>query len=69
MKYSKLFYLKYFKGISTQELMRQYPKEVRRISEIALFDLDAGTLKKVLLQEAEVSHILQLRRKLFDIPA
>ena len=63
MRYSEIFDLKYRKGIPTQELMRRYPGEIRRISEIALLDLNTSVLRRILPRKKSFSHVLQLKTK------
>ena len=67
MKYSKLFHLKFERGFSTYELMKQYPCDAKRIGEIALLDLDEITLKKVLPERDMVSHLMHLKQKFMPV--
>ena len=39
MTYQELINLKFKKGISTYELVRRFPKEIKRVSEVALLDI------------------------------
>ena len=67
MRYSKLFHLKYIRGLSTHELMEQYPGDTQRISEIALLELDEAILQEVLTERKIASHLKQLKKK-FPLP-
>ena len=46
--YEQLINLKYREGLSTYELVRRFPKQIHRVSEVALLDIPEETLKKVI---------------------
>lgn len=60
--YRRLFYLKYQKGVPTQELMRLYPEELTRVSEIALMEIPEETLNKVIQEKGTLKRLLTLKR-------
>ena len=61
--YSTLFDLKFRKGISTYELVRQFPKEIGRVSEIALLDVPESVLREILKEEKLVDRLMRLKKK------
>ncbi len=63
MTYKKLFYLKYKKGLSTQDLARQYPHVIRQVSEIALLEVPEDVLKEVLQDEADLLKVMSLKKQ------
>ena len=63
MTYEKLCFLKYKKGVSTQELIRLYPKEVVRVSEVALLDLPESILREVLTEADHLEHVMSLKEQ------
>ncbi|MBI4372276.1 MAG: hypothetical protein HY585_00945 [Candidatus Omnitrophica bacterium] len=63
MKYSTLIHLKFSGGFSTQELMKHYPREANRISEIALLDLDKRMLEQVVSEKKTFKHLMYLKEK------
>lgn len=66
MTYRELFNLKFKKGFSTYELVRRYPEEIHRVSEIALLDVPEQTLRKILREEKIFNRLIRLKRKLLS---
>lgn len=67
MTYREIFDLKYNKGLSTYELVRRFPHEIERVSEVALLDIPESTLKDVLPEQKVLKRVKDLRKK-FLIP-
>ena len=65
MTYQKLFYLKFIKGLSTYELVRRFPDEIERVSEVALLDLPEATLREIIWKEKDFLRLMRLKRKFF----
>ena len=65
MTYQKIFDLKFKKGLSTYELVRLYPNEVERVSEVALLDIPEEILREVVTEEKDLYRLIQLKRRLF----
>jgi hypothetical protein len=63
MTYQKLFHLKYRKRVSTYELVRRFPKEVRRIIDVALLEVPETTLKEVLPEKKAFERLMELKKK------
>lgn len=63
MTYRKLIDLKYGQGISTYELMRRYPQDIKRVSEIALLDIPEDILQEVIDEERLFQRLLFLKKK------
>lgn len=63
MTYEKLFYLKYFKGISTYDLASQYPQDILRVSEVAMAEIPEDTLRSIVKEEKALNRLMRLKRK------
>ena len=63
MTYEKLLNLKYRKKISTYELVCRFPKEIKRVSEIALLDVPEATLREVLPEKKTFERLMGLKKK------
>ena len=63
MTYRELVELKFGQGISTYELWRKFPEEVRRVSEVALLELPEAKLKEIIREERALLRLLTLKRK------
>ena len=63
MTYQKLFYLKFKKGISTYELVRRFPQEIDRVSEVALLDIPEETLKKIIREDKAFHKLMRLKKR------
>ena len=61
--YKTLFYLKYKRGISTYELVRKFPEEISRVSEVALLDVPETVLRDILKEEKLYERLMRLKRK------
>ena len=63
MTYENLFELKYKEGVSTYELVKRFPKEITRVSEIALLDVPENTLRELIKEEKELNRLLRLKKR------
>ena len=63
MTYQKIVYLKFKKGIPTQELLKKYPEDKNRVREVALLDVPAETLREIVREEKEFNRLMRLKRK------
>ena len=63
MTYKRIFKLKFEKGYSTGDLVRQFPKEAGKVREIALLQIPNGVLKEMVLEESLLKKIIQLKKK------
>ena len=63
MTYQQLFYLKYKKRISTYELVQRFPREINRVSEVALLDIPEEMLREILKEEKTFNRLMRLKRK------
>ena len=63
MTYQEIIKLKFDEGVGTQELMRRFPDETERVSEVALLDLSDETLKEVVQEEKTISRLMKLKKK------
>ena len=61
--YQTLVDLKFNKGISTYELVRQFPDEIGRVSEVALLDVPDGVLREILKEAKLYDRLMRLKRK------
>lgn len=62
MTYRKLAYLKYHKGMSTQELMKRFPREIQRVTEVALVELSPNTLQEIVKEKAVLHRLMALKK-------
>lgn len=65
MTYQRLFELKFKKRIPTYELGKRYPKELKKISRIALLELSSRELLELVKRERELKRLLNLKELLF----
>lgn len=65
MTYKQLINLKYGAGVTTHELMRRFPTEVERVSEIALLDVPENTLREIIQEETTYNRLIKLKRQFF----
>lgn len=65
MTYQQLFDLKFKMGLSTYELVRRFPDEIERVSEVALLDLPEATLREIIREEAAFERLMKLKKRLF----
>jgi len=63
MTYEKLYDLKYRRKMSTYELVSKYPKDIRRVSELALMEVPDKTLKEVLEERKTLERVMKLKRR------
>ena len=61
--YRTLFDLKFKKGISTYELVRKFPEEIGRVSEVALLDVPEAILREILKEEKLYDRLMRLKKK------
>ena len=64
MTYRKIFDLKFKKKISTLELQKTFPGECRKVSQVALAELPAKTLKQILRGGEKLEQVLLLKKSL-----
>ena len=65
MTYQKIFELKFKEDVPTYKLGRQFPKELRKISRVALLELPISMLRELVKQEEELRKLLSLKRWFF----
>lgn len=63
MTYDQLFQLKFREGISTYELVKRYPADIQRVSEMALLEVPEETLKEIVKEEKILSRLKRLKRR------
>lgn len=63
MTYERLFYLKYKKGLTTYELIRRFPEDAERVSEVALLDVPEPTLRKILWEKKAYERLMLLKKR------
>lgn len=63
MTYKRLFYLKYKKGLTTNDLVSQYPAEINRVSEVALLDIPEEILQGILREEKTFQRLMRLKKR------
>lgn len=63
MTYKRLFYLKYKMGLTTYDLVRQYPAEIGRVSEVALMEVPEGILREILHEEETFQRLMRLKKR------
>ncbi|MDD5216764.1 MAG: hypothetical protein PHN49_00950 [Candidatus Omnitrophica bacterium] len=66
MKYEDLFDLKYNKGLSTYELVRRFPEDLRQVNEVALLDIPEATLEEVLQEKLVLKRLKKLKKKFLE---
>lgn len=69
MTYTQLFYLKFKKGLPTCELIRRFPKELNRVSEVALLEVPEETLKEIFKGKKGLRKLMRLKQKLTHAPS
>ena len=65
MTYQKIFELKFKEDVPTYELGRRFPKELRKISRVALLELPISILRELVKQEEELRKLLSLKQWFF----
>ena len=63
MTYSELFVLKFKLGLSTYELVRRFPDQIQRVSEVALMDVPEETLRQIVREEKSFNRLMRLKKK------
>ncbi len=69
MTYRKLYRLKTEHGMSTIDLVRRFPRERDKITNLALLDLPQALLEETLTEKQMMRRVMTLRRRMFKIPA
>ncbi len=64
MTYEKIFKMKFEEEIPTHELEKRFPKELKKISKIALMELPATMLRTLLGGESELEKLMCLKKNL-----
>ncbi len=63
MTYREIFELKYTQGISTSELVKRFPADVKRISEVALLEVSDEMLRQVISEAKIVERLISLKKR------
>ena len=63
MTYERLFYLKYKKGLTTYELIRRFPEDAERVSEVALMDVPEPTLREIMWEKKAYERLMLLKKR------
>ncbi len=63
MTYREIFDLKYNQGISTSELVKRFPDEVKRISEVALLEVSEDMLRQVISEAGVLQRLIGLKKR------
>jgi hypothetical protein len=63
MTYKRLFYLKYKMGLTTYDLVRQYPAEIDRVSEVALVEVPEAILREILQEDETFQRLMRLKKR------
>jgi hypothetical protein len=63
MTYKQLFYLKFKKGLTTYELVNQFPSDIDRVSEVALLDVPEEVLREILREEEAFQRLMRLKKR------
>ncbi len=63
MTYERLFYLKFKKGLSTYELIRRFPAQIERVSEVAMLEIPEPTLKEIIGGEKNFNRLMRLKKR------
>ncbi|HNX69169.1 MAG TPA: hypothetical protein PLL75_02230 [Candidatus Omnitrophota bacterium] len=61
--YDELVDLKYRRGFATHELIRRFPGQIERVSEVALLHIPDETLKEVIPEQDILQRLLDLKRQ------
>ena len=61
MTYERLFQLKFKEEVPTHQLGKQFPKERRKISRLALLELAPSKLRKVIKNREELRKLMVLK--------
>ena len=61
--YQTLFDLKFKKRVSTYELVRKFPNEIGRVSEVALLDVPETVLREVVKEAKQFGRLMRLKKK------
>lgn len=63
MTYRKIFDMKYNQGISTSELVKRFPEDVKRISEVALLEVSDEMLRQVISETNVAERLISLKKR------
>lgn len=66
MTYRKLIELKFKKGYSTLELIRRFPREAKKVTEVALLQVPRPLLKKMASDGVVPGKLMNLKRKVLE---
>lgn len=66
MNDSELLYLKFKKRYSTQQLLTRFPRQKKRIMEVALLDVNDRTLRKIIHGRKIFRRLRELKRALHE---
>lgn len=65
MTYQKIFDLKFKGEVPTYKLGKRFPKELRKISRIALLELPKSILRELIKQKKEFKELMALKQWCF----
>ena len=63
MTYREIFNMKYNQGISTSELVKRFPGDIKRISEVALLEVSDEMLRQVISEANIVERLISLKKR------
>ncbi|MCM8775853.1 MAG: hypothetical protein NC930_05845 [Candidatus Omnitrophica bacterium] len=63
MTYEELVDLKFHKGLSTCALVRLFPDEIERVSEVALLEVPDATLKAIIPEPRKLNRLMRLKKR------
>jgi len=64
MTYERLYELKFKKHIPTYQLGKRYPKELRKISRVALLELSTSLMRELVKRKEERRLLIRLKQVL-----
>ena len=63
MTYREIFNMKYSQGISTSELVKRFPGDIKRISEVALLEVSDEMLRQVISEANMAERLISLKKR------
>ena len=63
MTYREIFDMKYTQGISTSDLVKRFPGDIKRISEVALLEVSDEMLRQVISEAKIVERLIRLKKR------
>lgn len=65
--YEELIDLKYRKGVTTYELLRRFPGQIERVSEVALLQVPDEILREIVREKETLERLLGLKQEFLEI--